>query len=111
MFSARLRFLLGVVLFLPDLYAGTYPSAGIQTFSAAVGITDLGDGTLISSTNGVASIQPNAGFGTGLRLTDDGVGGTLSSFQLPDIDLGKEMNSFTASFRVTMNAAGTPADG
>ena len=93
------------------LHAGRYPASGTQTFeSYAIGATNLGDGTAISSNNGVASVQAN-GFGKGLMLTRDGTGGTLGSFKVPDLDPGREMAAFDATFTVRMTAGGTPADG
>lgn len=46
----------------------------------ADGTTALGDGSTISSNNGVNSVQSNA-----LRMTQAGVGSTISSFRIPSI--------------------------
>ena len=50
-----------LLLALAPAYAGRYPTTGTQTFTYAVGTAVLGDGTTISSNNGVASIQTNPG--------------------------------------------------
>ncbi len=83
--------------------AGSY---GPQNFTYTDGTTDLADGTAIASSNGVASVQKNY-----LRLTQDGVGGTSSSFKLSDLDSGKEVTVFTITFSLRMSTAGNPADG
>ncbi|NCF86614.1 MAG: hypothetical protein GWQ08_13960, partial [Verrucomicrobiaceae bacterium] len=83
--------------------AGSY---GPQNFTFADDNTDLGDGTVIDSNTGVASVQGNY-----LRLTQDGVGGTASSFKLSDLDPGKESEAFTITFSLRMSTDDNPADG
>ena len=83
--------------------AGSY---GPQNFTVADDTTDLGDGTAIDSNIGVASVQGNY-----LRLTQDGVGGTASSFKLSDLDPGQEAEAFSISFNLRMSTEYTPADG
>jgi hypothetical protein len=83
--------------------AGTY---GPQAFTFANGTNNLGDGTTISSNDGIASVQSNA-----LRLTASGTTSTASSFKLPDLDAAKEVQSFDVSFALRLFASGTPADG
>ena len=78
-----------------------------QPFTAANGTTDLGDGTTIGSTNGVAQIQNNA-----LLLTNTATGNTRSSFRIPA--LANSSLGWTATFDVTMTDAvggNPPADG
>jgi CotH kinase protein/Lamin Tail Domain/Chitobiase/beta-hexosaminidase C-terminal domain len=96
---------------LSHAHAGRYPVSGIQQFTYPIDTTNLGDGTVIDSNDGVASIKNNPGQGTGLRLTRDGNGDTLSSFKIPDLDPGKELTAFETSFLVSMTAQDTPADG
>jgi hypothetical protein len=84
-------------------FAGTY---GTQPFTFANGTTNIGGGATIASNNGVASIQNNA-----LRLTANGTGDTGASFKLPDLDPGKEVQSFQVTFVVRIFSSGTPADG
>ncbi len=105
------------LLLLLPAHGGRYPVSGTQKFTYRSGITNLGDGTVIDSNDGVASIRKNPGVRRntaqrkGLRLTRDGIGGTHSSFKIPDLDPGKELTAFNASFLVTMTARDTPADG
>src|SRR4051812_13439924 len=84
-------------------HGGSY---GPQTFTFANGTTALGDGSLIASSDGTASVQSNA-----LRLTASGVGNTGASFKLPDLDPGKVVQSVDLAFKVRLFASGTPADG
>ena len=83
--------------------AGSY---GTQTFTFADGTTTLGDGTTIGSNNNTAAVRSEA-----LRLTASGIGETLASFKLPELDAGAAIDSLSASFKVRMSANGTPADG
>jgi hypothetical protein len=85
------------------LEAGTY---GTQAFTFANGTTSLGDNTVIASNDGTASVQNNA-----LRLTANGTGSTAASFKLPDLDPGKEVQSFDVNHKLRFFASGTPADG
>ena len=56
--------------------AGSYPASGTaQAFTSPNGTTNLNDGTVIASNNGIASVQHNR-----LRLTLAGTGNTNSSF-------------------------------
>jgi hypothetical protein len=86
-----------------SLEAGTY---GTQAFTFANGTVNLGDGTVIASNDGTASVQTNA-----LRLTANGTGSTAASFKLPDLDPGKEVQSFDVTYKLRFFASGTPADG
>lgn len=83
--------------------AGNY---GPQAFSFADGTTILGDGTVIASSDGTASVRANA-----LRLTTNGTGNTIASFKLPDIDPTKEVQSVDATFKLRLFSSSTPADG
>lgn len=89
--------LLAVGLISATALAGRYPAAGTQTFTFADGTTSLGDGTVIGSNNGIASVRSNM-----LRLTDRGTTNTNSSFKLPDLDAGRSMIAWDASFGVRM---------
>ena len=78
-----------------------------QSFTFPNGTTNLGDGTTIGSTDGINSVQSNA-----LRMTQDGVGNTASSFRIP-AQPGSSLG-WTATFDITMIDAaggGQPADG
>lgn len=102
LFAWSLAIALGV--FVPCFTnAGTY---GTQAFTFANGTVSLGDGSTIGSSNSIASVQSNA-----LRLTANGTQNTNASFKLPDIDPGKEVQSFDVSYKLRFFAAGTPADG
>jgi len=84
---------------------GTY---GPQSFTYADGISSFGDGTVIATSGAatVASVQGGA-----LRLTQNGVSNTISSFKLSNLDVGKEIEAFDVTFTVQMAATGTPAEG
>jgi len=88
------------------LRAGIYT----QDFGAhPSGTTDLGDGSEISSNNGVAQVR-----GSGnpyLRLTSNSTGGTSSSYKLPDLDPGETIESFTATFEFQIGGTGVLGDG
>jgi hypothetical protein len=105
--------LLAVAGFFPALlHAGRYPATGTQSFTGAGPLTNLGDSTLISSSNNGTDGNPAAVVtGNALRLTQYGTGGTLSSFKLPDLDAGKALLSWDMTLQVRMSASGTPADG
>ena len=85
------------------LEAGNY---GTQAFTFGNGTVSLGDGTVIASNDGIASVQNNA-----LRLTANGTGGTAASLKLANLDPGKEVQSFDVTYRLRFFASGTPADG
>ncbi|MDA7930137.1 hypothetical protein N9B63_04805, partial [Akkermansiaceae bacterium] len=86
--------------------AGSY-SQDFSAFSA--GTTNLNDGTAISSSTGVASVQ--GGANRYLRLTASGTGSTSASFKLADLDPGKAIDSFSVSFDLQIGGGGTLADG
>lgn len=79
-----------------------------QNFDAFVdGTTVLGDGSTISSNNGTNSVQSGA-----LRMTQDGVGSTISSFRIPS--LSGSAAGWIASFDFFLSdeaGANLPADG
>ncbi|HUF63221.1 MAG TPA: choice-of-anchor D domain-containing protein [Verrucomicrobiales bacterium] len=78
----------------------------VQDFSGvANGTTDLGDGTVIGSTTGSASVQNEA-----LQLTLDGVGSSFGSFKIPGLGAEQEQG-LRILFDFSLSAAGTPADG
>ncbi|MGI9240744.1 MAG: hypothetical protein ACR2RV_08080, partial [Verrucomicrobiales bacterium] len=94
--------LLASSLTAPFVYSGDY-SQDFSAFSA--GTTNLGDGTTIASNDGVASVQ-----GSGvryLRMTQNNTGSTASSFKLPDLDPGQELESFTARFLLQIGGTGS----
>ena len=94
------------------LLAGRYPASGTQNFNGAGPIANLGDGTSISSSNTGTDGHPAAVvLNNALRLTQNGTGNTSSSFKLPDLDPGKAIDSWDATFKVRMSASSTPADG
>ncbi len=87
--------------------AGSYS----QSFALPDGTTAIGGGTVLGTSNAnplVASVQGGA-----LRLVQAGVYSTVSSFKLPDLDAGRELQSLDVSFtvRMTQNGAEVPADG
>jgi len=88
------------------LEAGNYS----QDFSGySSGDTNLGDGSEIGSNNGVAQVR-----GSGdlyFRLTSNSIGGTRSSFKLPDLDPGEVAESFSATFRFQIGGTEPFADG
>ncbi|MFN0129403.1 MAG: lectin-like domain-containing protein, partial [Verrucomicrobiales bacterium] len=93
-------------------WAGRYPGAGVQAFTSAGPITNLGDGTVMASSNNGSDGNPAAVvLANALRLTQSGTGNTLSSFKLPDLDSGRSVQSWDVSLKVRMTAAGPPADG
>ena len=79
-----------------------------QNFDAFVdGTTVLGDGSTISSNNGTNSVQSGA-----LRMTQDGVGSTISSLRMPS--LSGSAAGWMASFDFFLSdeaGANLPADG
>lgn len=90
---------------LPRAEAGTYT----QSYTFPNGTTDLGDGSSIRSNNNVASVQNNR-----LRLTQNGVGNSLASYRLPVLDPGREIESFSMEFDLTLfetPGGNPPADG
>ena len=104
---SAVAFALSLLLAVPGISrAGSYS----QDFSGfSIGTTDLGDGTTIASNDGVASVR-----GSGdryLRLTANNTGNTSSSFKLPDLDPGQELESFTFTFDLHIGGSGTFADG
>lgn len=94
--------------------AGRYPAGGVQSFTGAGPITDLGDGTVIaSSATGSDGYPAAVVLDDALRLTEDGTGNTLSSFKLPDLDPGEAVAAWDATLQVSMDWGGSwvPADG
>ena len=95
-----------------SLLAGSY----LQGFTFANGTLPgsalWNDGaTLLTPSAGtppapVASVQANA-----FRLTQDGVMGTTSALQFPDIDPGQDIVNLTIDFQLKMTATGTPGNG
>jgi hypothetical protein len=78
-----------------------------QDFTFADGTTSLGDGSVIGSNNGTASVQ-----GGRLRLTEEGVNDTLASFRIPAVP--GSANGWTATFNYHLfdaAAENPPADG
>jgi hypothetical protein len=104
MTHARLIAAITPVLFaLPAKAATTYT----QTFNFPDGTTNLGDGSVIQSNDGTASVQ-----GGQLRLTSDSAGGTAAVFHIPAL-LNSSLG-WSAVFNFTIiDAAGEnpPADG
>ncbi len=85
------------------LGAGGY----VQEFEAEDGATDLGDGSIIASSDGTNSVQ-----GGKLRMTEVNVGDTGASFVIPAV-AGAE-NGWSAAFEFEIDHTGgnnTPADG
>lgn len=96
--SAVCRLLAVIGLFVATAMAGRYPATGTQTFDGTGPITDLGDGSVIASNNGVAAVASNL-----LRLTQRGTASTNSSFRLPDLDPGRALSSWDATLAVRMD--------
>ncbi len=86
-----------LLLLLQQSHAGTY----FQDYTALPS-----DGTIINSNNSVSGI-----IGGKLRLTQSGVGNSLTGMRVPDLDPGKEVTEFTVEFDLTLYTGGTPADG
>lgn len=77
-----------------------------QDFEFSDDTVELGDGSIVAGNDGTNSVQDGA-----LRLTQDGVGSTASSFLLPKFNV-KE--GWTMTFDLTLEAeqgANPPADG
>ncbi|MAT45814.1 MAG: hypothetical protein CMO35_00105, partial [Verrucomicrobiaceae bacterium] len=70
------------------------------------GTTDLCDGSQIGSNNGPASIQDDQ-----LRLSEDGVGSTHSSFRTPALSGSADSWTMTFDYTVIDSAGQNPADG
>lgn len=107
--------LLAVTCWLPaTLMAGRYPAVGTQTFDGGP-LTNLGDGSAISSNNTGTDGNPAAVVVNGLlRLTQRGLANTTASFKLPDLDPGLEGTSWDTTLQVRMDRQSiftTPADG
>lgn len=87
-----------------NVQAGSYS----QNFSFPNNTVALGDGSAITSNNGVASVQ-----GGTLRLTAAGITNTTAAWKLPVLDPARRVEAFDIAFtvRMTRNATETPADG
>ncbi|MDE0596734.1 MAG: hypothetical protein OSB65_15965 [Roseibacillus sp.] len=71
------------------------------------GSTDLGDFSTVRSTNGPASVQGNQ-----LRLSQDGLGNTRSSFRIPKLTGSSDGWTAVFDYTLTSDTAGqNPADG
>jgi hypothetical protein len=71
------------------------------------GTMELGDFSTIRSNNGPASVQGNQ-----LRLSQDGLGNTRSSFRMPKLNDSSQGWTATFDYTITSNTAGqNPADG
>ncbi len=117
---ARLSQLLPALVFaglgLP-VHAGNYPATGgSQGFGYSNGTLPGGavwnDGSALSSTLAgtppapVASVQSSA-----LRLTTSGIPDVLSSFKLPEIDVGLDVSVFTINFSLKLFSTGVAGEG
>src|SRR5688500_18797929 len=106
--SQGLAAVTSLLLFANAASGGSYS----QSFSLADGTTAIGGGTALTTSNtanpAVASVQGGA-----LRLVQAGVPSTASAFKLPDLDPGRNIQSFDVTFtvRMTQNGSETPADG
>ena len=90
------------LLGLPFQPSGAY----VQDFdSFSDGTTDLGDGSIIFSSNNVAKIVDGA-----LQLTQDETGSTSANFKLPPLGPGGNQ-AFIVTFDLKLESEGTPADG
>lgn len=112
---AKLPRLLAVLGMMVPMTAvgGRYPTSGVQSFTGGP-ITDLGDGTVIASTNNGRDGNPAAVVVNNLlRLTESRVNYTNASFKLPDLDPGRALQSWDISLQVRMDVRtfATPADG
>lgn len=91
-------------------FAGRYPATGTQNFTYATGTKNLGDGTVIGSTDTgtITSIQNSA-----LQLVNRNFPNTNASYKLYDLDPGFSLASWDVSCKMMMRApnSGTPADG
>jgi hypothetical protein len=93
-------------------WAGRYPTAGVQTFTTAAPSTNLGDGSVVSSSNSGTDGNPAAVvLNNALRLTQLGTLTTQSSFKLPDLDPGQSVQSWDIALKLRMTTTGTPAEG
>ncbi|MDF1785954.1 MAG: choice-of-anchor D domain-containing protein [Verrucomicrobiales bacterium] len=84
------------------------PPPGVyrQSFDGfADGVTDLGDGTAISSNNDVAQVVGGA-----LQLTVDGTTGTQGAFRIPGLG-GLAVDSWSTRFSLALLGGASPADG
>jgi hypothetical protein len=90
-----------LVLTASQSFAGRYPTTGTQTFTYA-------DNTVtLTPENAVANSSFGASFasvsGNALRLSKAGFGGGTGSLKIPDLDPGKQMLAFDATFTVRMS--------
>jgi hypothetical protein len=89
---------------------GSYGPQGFASYSQ--GTTNLNDGTVISSNNGICQVRENTPSARYLRLTQSGVQNTSSSFKLPDLDVGKAVRQIQISFNLRISHTNSnPADG
>ncbi len=95
-----------------DSFAGRYPTTGTQTFTYADNtVTLTPENAVANSSFGTtfASVSGNA-----LRLSKTGLGSGAGSLKIPDLDPGKQMLAFDATFTVRMaksSASAVPGAG
>src|SRR5689334_20811652 len=101
------RFLLILATLAAPAFAGRYPASGVQTFTFADNTTTFPpeNATVASSTGATfASVSGNA-----LRICRSGFGAGTGALKLPDIDPGKQMLAFDATFTVRMSKSSVTA--
>ena len=99
----KLHLILYSIAFLPFISKAS--TSYVQNFDTfANGTTNLGDGTVLSSSSSIASVQSGA-----LRLTLDGEKDDLGVLRIPG--LVGSATGWSASFTVTVGSSGLPADG
>jgi hypothetical protein len=87
------------------LYGGTYS----QNFNAAtVGSWILGDGSSVASSAGTTVVRIWAQGNKSLQLMS-ALGGNTGSWKMPDLDVGKEIQSFDATFTAGTYRTGATA--
>ncbi len=104
--------LLAFLLLAPCLGVNAFAGAYTQNFNAAqVDSQNLGDSTVISSgasTITTAVRQVSAG-NNALQMMSSSFSGNSASWRINDLDVGKEVQSFDATFKVLMDRTGTTA--
>ena len=86
---------------------GASSTSYVQNFDGYPnGTTDLCDGSQIGSNNGPASIQDNQ-----LRLSEDGVGSTHSSYRIPALNGSADAWTMTFDYTIIDTPGQNPADG
>jgi hypothetical protein len=88
-------------------HAGRYPASGTQTFNYPDNTQNLGDGAIFYPANATSFSAVQGNPAPFARLSKTGATGNLAAFKLPNLDPGKTVESFSASFTVKMKRSST----